>query len=158
MRAIDEPALAALLIGKISRAAELNVKFTLRENSCYNKSALSLSSEVLITIIGNLIDNAFDAMNTDDYERPKELIFGIYSRPGEVVITSDDTGIGISDEDKERIFENGYSTKGDGRGTGLYQVKTTAERLGGTITVESQVGIGTSFTVNIKRKDSERHV
>ncbi len=151
MKAIDQPALAALLIGKISRASELNVKFILRENSCYTKASLALSSEILVTVIGNLIDNALESMNTDNLSAHKELVFGIFSKQKELLITINDTGTGISAENIERIFENGFSTKGTGRGTGLYQVKSTVERLGGTINVESEEGIGTSFTILIKK-------
>ncbi len=151
MKAIDEPALAALLIGKLSRASELNVKFTLRENVHYSKAALPLSSDVLVTIVGNLIDNAFEAMNTDDFSKQHELVFGIYSKQGELLITANDTGLGISPENKEKIFVKGFSTKGSGRGTGLYQVRSIVERLGGTITVESEAGVGTAFTVLIKK-------
>lgn len=149
MNAVNEPAVAALLIGKTARASELNVKFVLREGCHYSKNSMNLPAEVLVTIIGNLIDNAFEAMNESlDYGEQKELLFGIYSRPGAILITTDDTGVGISKEDMEHIFENGYSTKGEGRGTGLYQVKAIVERFGGSITVESQVGIGTSFSIS----------
>ena len=154
MKAVDEPAVAALLIGKAARASELNVRFVLREGCFYSKTDMPLPSEVLVTVIGNLIDNAFEAMNQgDDYDTSKELLFGIYSRPGAVLITTDDTGTGISEENLERIFENGFSTKGTGRGTGLYQVKTMVEGIGGKITVESQEGIGTSFSISFT-KDS----
>ena len=154
MNAVNEPAVAALLIGKTARASELNVKFILREGCYYSNTDMNLPSEVLVTVIGNLIDNAFEAMNEkgDAYDAQKELLFGIYSRPGAVLITTDDTGVGISDQDLEHVFENGYSTKGEGRGTGLYQVKTMVEGLGGTISVESQVGIGTSFSVSFTKK------
>lgn len=152
MKAINEPAIAALLIGKTARASELNVRFVLREGSFYSNTDISLPSEMLVTIMGNLIDNAFEAMNeSDDFDTQKELLFGIYSRQGAVLITTDDTGKGISQKDLEHIFENGYSTKGDGRGTGLYQVKTLVEGLGGTITVESQEGVGTSFSVSFTK-------
>ncbi|MBQ8559923.1 MAG: Spo0B domain-containing protein [Tyzzerella sp.] len=154
MNAVNEPAIAALLIGKTARASELNVKFVLREGCYYSNTDMNLPSQVLVTVIGNLIDNAFEAMNekNDSYDVQKELLFGIYSRPGAVLITTDDTGMGISEKDLEHVFENGYSTKGEGRGTGLYQVKTMVEGLGGTITVESQVGIGTSFSVSFTKK------
>ena len=124
MNAVQEPAVAALLIGKTARASELNIKFALREGCFYSNADMQLPSELLVTIIGNLIENAFEAMNdTKDYDVQKELIFGIYSRPGAVLITTDDTGVGISEENLQRIFDNGFSTKGEGRGTGLYQVK-----------------------------------
>ena len=81
----------------------------------------------------------------------KELLFGIYSKPNAVLITVDDTGLGISPENIKQIFENGYSTKGKNRGTGLYQVKTMVDNLGGQITVESQENVGTSFSVSFSK-------
>jgi len=152
MNAVQEPAVAALLIGKTARASELNIKFVLREGCFYSNADMQLPSELLVTIIGNLIENAFEAMNDNmDCDVQKELIFGIYSRPGAVLITTDDTGVGISEENLQRIFENGFSTKGEGRGTGLYQVKEMVERYGGMISVESQEGVGSSFTVSFTK-------
>ncbi|MBQ8359037.1 MAG: histidine kinase, partial [Oscillospiraceae bacterium] len=57
-------------------------------------------------------------------------------------------------ENRDQIFENGFSTKGEGRGTGLYQVKTMVEALGGTISVESQEGVGASFSVKFGKERS----
>ena len=149
MKAVGDPAIAALLIGKIARASELNIGFVLREGCRYVPSDCTLPSEILITVIGNLLDNAFEAMNdANDFESSNELMFGIYSRPGALLITVDDTGLGISKENLERVFENGFSTKGEGRGTGLYQVKSLVESLNGEIRVESQEGAGTSFLVS----------
>ena len=149
MSAVKEPSVAALLIGKTARASELNVKFILQEGSVFSKSDYPIPTETLVTIIGNLIDNAFDAMNeaTADLEKPKELLFGIYSKPNALLITANDTGVGIKEENKAQVFENGYSTKGKGRGTGLYQVKRLVENLGGEILLDSQYGTGTSVTV-----------
>ncbi len=151
MSVVDEPSIAALLIGKSARASELNIKFILSEESHYSKTDLYLPSELMVTVIGNLIDNAFDAMNIKDIERQKELNFGIYSHENALLITVDDTGIGISNDNLEHIFDNGFSTKGEGRGTGLYQVKEMLEAVGGRITVESQENVGTSFTVSFSK-------
>ena len=154
MNAVSEPAVAALLIGKIARASELNVNFVLREGCYYSVTDMNLPSEMLITVIGNLLDNAFDAMNESaDYKEHKELMFGIYSKPGAVLITVDDTGSGIKSENMDFIFDNGYSTKGEGRGTGLYQVKSMVENFDGKITVESQEGVGTSFSVSFTKEN-----
>lgn len=153
MNAVSEPAVAALLIGKIARAAELNIKFVLRDGCYYSSADMNLPSEMMVTVIGNLLDNAFESMNNaDDISENKELLFGIYSRPGAVLITVDDTGKGIKEEDIERIFVKGYSTKGEGRGTGLDQVKTMVESFGGKITVESQEGVGSSFSVSFTKE------
>ena len=151
MNCINEPAVAALLIGKIARASELNVKFVLREGCYYSSADISIPSEILVTVIGNLIDNAFESMNDMNYNGQKELLFGMYSKPGALLITTDDTGTGIEEDNIDRIFENGFSTKGNERGTGLYQVKKLVENAGGNINLESQEGIGTSFTVSFKK-------
>ena len=154
MHAVNEPAVAALLIGKIARASELNVKFVLREGCFYSAADMNLPSEMMVTVIGNLLDNAFEAMNgMDSMNDHKELLFGIYSRPGAVLITVDDTGKGIKSEDIDNIFVMGYSTKGEGRGTGLYQIKSIVENFGGKITVESQEGVGSSFSVSFMKEN-----
>ena len=149
MAVVDEPSIAALLIGKSARASELNIKFTLNEESHYSKNDLMLPSELMVTIIGNLIDNAYDSMNKKGNKETShnELNIGIYSKKDSVLLTIDDTGAGLSEDNIEHIFENGFSTKGAGRGTGLYQVKELIDSHGGKITVESRENVGTSFTV-----------
>ena len=149
MNSIENPSFAALIVGKIARSSECNVKFILNESSCLKNEDISIPSEALVTITGNLIDNALDSMNKDTSKNEKELSLGIYTRPGELLIIVKDTGTGIPEEIKEKIFENGFSTKGPGRGIGLYHVKQLVSSLGGTITVESQVGTGTCFMVNL---------
>ena len=157
MNCISEPALAALLIGKTARAAELNIKFTLRDGSHFSNTDMHIPTEVLITAIGNLIENAFESMNAKEPNpsNPNELIIGLFSKEDSILITVDDTGLGISEENKQRIFENGFSTKGENRGTGLYQVKTMVENLGGLITVDSQENVGTSFFVYFSKGKKE---
>ena len=157
-RAIDEPALAALIIGKTSKAAELNVRLVLQEGSGFRRSEIALPSASLVTIVGNLIDNALDAMNADERDEvvEKELLFGIHSQPGALLITVDDNGPGISSENLSRIFEKGFTTKGNGHGSGLYQVKRVVESLGGELSVESTEGVGTSFSVSFHKKGHER--
>ena len=157
MNCISEPALAALLIGKTARAAELNVKFTLRDGSHFSNTDMHIPTEVLITVIGNLIENAFESMNAKEPNpsNPNELIIGLFSKEDSILITVDDTGLGISEENKQHIFENGFSTKGENRGTGLYQVKTMVENLGGLITVDSQENVGTSFFVYFSKEKKD---
>ena len=157
MNCISEPALAALLIGKTARAAELNVKFTLRDGSHFSNTDMHIPTEVLITVIGNLIENAFESMNAKEPNpsNPNELIIGLFSKEDSILITVDDTGLGISEENKQRIFENGFSTKGENRGTGLYQVKTMVENFGGLISVDSQENVGTSFFVYFSKEKKE---
>ena len=153
MKTIDNPSFAALLVGKIARASECNVKFILKEETCFNSSDIAVPSEALVTVTGNLIDNALDAMNMDtSFDKTKELTFGAFTKPGELLITVKDTGPGIADDLHKKIFENGFSTKGSGRGVGLYHTKQLVESLGGTISFESQIGNGTCFMVKLQNK------
>ena len=152
MNAVDNSSFAALLIGKIARASECNVRFILKEGIRFKSSEVALPSEALVTIAGNLIDNALDAMNMQlsDMNRQRELEFGVFTKPGELLLTVRDTGCGIPDEIKDKIFEKGFSTKGSGRGVGMYHTKQLVESLGGQITFESEKDIGTSFMVSLK--------
>ena len=152
MKNIEDPSVAALLIGKYARAAELNIKFTLKSGSGLSRSDISLMSGDLVTIIGNLLDNAMDSMNQNT-DLPKELSVGIFTEPHAILISVDDTGKGMSPEEKSRIFENGFSTKGNGRGTGLYVVNNLVQKYGGTISVESEPDAGTSFTITLTDED-----
>lgn len=154
MNAIDNSSFAALLIGKIARASECNVKFILDENLHFASEDVNIPSEALITITGNLIDNALDAMNMKDSGRngiigQNELHFGVMTKPGSLLLTVQDTGCGISDENKPHVFANGFSTKGEGRGVGLFHTKLLIESLGGKISFESQAGRGTCFMVTL---------
>lgn len=151
MKAIDNPSFSALLIGKICRASECNVKFVLKEGSVFKTDDINIPSEALVTITGNLIDNALDAMNMNaaNTNSNKILTFGVYTKPRKILIIVQDTGPGIPLEMQQKIFENGFSAKGKGRGVGLYHTKQLLESLGGKINLESQPGNGTCFTVTL---------
>lgn len=148
MKHIEDPTVCALLIGKYSRCAELDVQFSIEKESHLYRDDISLPSGDLVTIIGNLIENALDSLNSTT-RQPKQLSIGIFTQPHAMIINVDDTGTGISDEVRDDIFRNGFSTKGEGRGTGLYIVNELIQKYNGTISVESELNIGTSFTVTL---------
>ena len=104
MNSIENPSFAALIVGKIARASECNVKFILSEGTSFKNEHITLPSEALVTITGNLIDNALDAMNMDTSKTEKEISIGIYTRPEELLIIVKDTGPGIPDEIKEKMW------------------------------------------------------
>ena len=153
MNAVDNSSFAALLIGKIARASECNVKFILEEGISFKSGDIDIPSEALVTITGNLIDNALDSMNSegDFMKKSHELTFGVYTKPENLLITVKDNGTGIPEEIKDKVFENGFSTKGSGRGVGLYHTKQLVESLGGTISFETQSRNGCCFMVKIER-------
>ena len=134
MRNIENPSLAALLIGKIARASECNVKFSLKENSTYKEKDIDIPSEALVTITGNLIDNALDALeNVSD----RQLRIMLHADAHGYAFSIANNGPAIPENDWERIFEPGVSSHGEGRGMGLYIVRRTLAHYGGDIHVTS---------------------
>lgn len=151
MKAIENPSFAALIIGKIARASECDVRFLLQEGICFKTSDMDVPSEALVTITGNLIDNALDEMNhmKGGFDRVKELSFGVYTKPGCLLITVKDSGNGIPSDIRHRVFDRGFSTKGEGRGIGLFHTKQLVESMGGKISFETEEGRGTCFMVSL---------
>lgn len=150
MHSVDDSSVAALLIGKHARACELDIRFTLKSGSRFAKKDVRIPTGTLVTIIGNLLDNAMDSMN-EKSNPPKELSIGIFTSPEAMLISVDDTGGGMTKEVQAHIFENGFSTKGENRGTGLYVAKNLIESYGGVITVESEKDVGTAFVVSFQK-------
>ena len=154
MNSIENPSFAALIIGKIARASECDVRFILQEGFCFRTSDIDIPSEALVTITGNLIDNALDEMNRvqNNFDTVKELTLGVFTKPGSLLITVKDTGGGIPEEARGRIFEQGFSTKGEGRGIGLYHTSQLIQSMGGKISFETETGRGTCFMVQLNKE------
>jgi signal transduction histidine kinase len=104
---------------------------------------------LLRQIVINLLANALDAV-----ERGGQVTLAGGTEGEDVLITVRDTGTGIAAEDLRRIFEPFYTTKGRGKGTGLGLAicRELAAALGGSISVESEPGKGSTFTVRLPRR------
>lgn len=147
--------LAGFILGKISRARELDIEFSLTDESELTTEFIRPTVQELILIIGNLIENAFDVLRDHPSERIVNL--SILTFDNEIMVMVEDSGPGIPENKLETIFEKGYSSKGPRRGIGLFLIKQTVTHLKGTIEVESTVGEGTTFTIRlpIVRTDGE---
>jgi two-component system CheB/CheR fusion protein len=97
---------------------------------------------LLKRILGNLVSNAIQAMPNGG-----ELTMRVRQELGDNIITIQDTGIGIPDKVKSKLFTPFFTTKSKGQGLGLAVVKRMTEALNGTITFESTEGNGTTFTL-----------
>ena len=146
---IHDPTIAALLIGKAYRAAELDIRFSLDPASVLYGNGQFMPVTAMITVLGNLIENAFDAMRGAPTDVPSEVTVSIREGARGLLLSVDDTGPGMTEEVKQRLFERGFSTKGEGRGTGLALVQEMIEAYHGTIRVESELGVGTSFIITL---------
>ena len=139
--------LAGFILGKISRARELDIEFSLTDESELTTEFIRPTVQELILIIGNLIENAFDVLRDHPSERIVNL--SILTFDNEIMVMVEDSGPGIPENKLETIFEKGYSSKGPRRGIGLFLIKQTVTHLKGTIEVESTVGEGTTFTIRL---------
>jgi two-component system CitB family sensor kinase len=144
-RRIADPALAGLLIGKASVASERGITFSLSPDS--QLEAHDGLGDVLATIVGNLVENAFDAM---DGQPRREVTLHIRDRAGDIHLEVHDSGPGVPPTLANRIFETGYSTKsasGGQRGIGLALVKRLVMEHAGEVSVRNDGGA--VFTVRL---------
>jgi two-component system, CitB family, sensor kinase len=128
---VREPVLAALLLGKSAEAAERGAELVISQDSELDDPGLD--PRELVTIVGNLIDNALDAAGRVEVR--------LRGGEEEVVIRVADDGPGPADL---AAFEKGWTTKGDGHGLGLALVGQAVRRLGGSIEMA-----GSAFTVRL---------
>lgn len=153
-RKVKSPVIAGFLLGKINRAKEAGVTLTLAEESQLPDTTNEEQVAVLITVLGNLIENALDAM---EGQPEGEIGLLLHYQNGWLSGEVSDDGPGIDPERLEAIFTKGYSTKGENRGVGLFLARQQIQNLGGDITVESEPGVFTQFFVQIPW-DSERNI
>ena len=97
---------------------------------------------LLKRVLGNLVINAVQAM-----PQGGTLKIMIGQAKGNIIISVQDTGVGIPEEARNRIFTPLFTTKSKGQGFGLAVVKRMTEALNGEITFESKVGLGTTFII-----------
>lgn len=147
VESIDEPVIAALLLGKSAQAAERGVTLTIEPET--NVTGLATTAHEAVTILGNLIDNAIDAAQSSD---DRQVSVTISSTTRLLHVRVEDSGPGVEPKDRETVFVRGWSTKADegtGRGIGLALVGQLVRRHGGDATIgESPLG-GAAFDVRI---------
>lgn len=142
--AVEEPVVAALLLAKTAQAAERGIDLQI-EGSLDDE--LPIAARELVTVVGNLLDNAFDAVG----EAERRTVVARFSGDRrELVVEVEDSGPGVPPDDVAHVLERGWSTKASGkRGLGLAIVAQTVAAHGGELEVGSSPLGGARFTVEV---------
>jgi sensor histidine kinase regulating citrate/malate metabolism len=152
-QSVGEPALVALLLGKTAQADERGIALTVTEDTHLHSGTDDvpaeriLTGQEMVTVLGNLIDNAMDACDRED----PWVEVTVSLDDDTLLIRVADSGPGMDAETFERAMQRGYSTKGESahHGLGLALVAQVVKRHNGTLTAD--VTYGSVVTVTVKR-------
>ena len=151
--AVDDPVLAAMLLGKTAQAAERGIELTVVDGSAVGEHGFD--PQDLVTLVGNLLDNAMDA--TGEVERDRKVEVYCELAEQRLRLRVGDSGPGLAIEQRSQVFTRGWSTKpgadGIGRGIGLALVTEVVRRLGGRIEIGASWLGGAEFTVAIPAEE-----
>lgn len=137
----------ALLMSRDSAAKEKKIDLNMTEESFLEEEHGIISSFDIVTILGNLLENAFEACS-DVREKDRKVEISLFEDDDVIEIQVRDNGHPIPQSIKSEIFREGVSSKSDGRGTGLYLVKNRVELYNGNIEIE-EFGDEKIFVVTI---------
>ena len=150
---VQDPAVAALLIAKASLAAERNVALELAEGSGLERADDELSRD-LTTVVGNLVDNALDAVAGTPAASVRILL---EDKADQVLVMVKDSGPGVAVQSLENIFTQGFTTKTSqndgGRGFGLALTRLVCLRRNGEVSVHNDDGA--VFTARLGKRSSQ---
>ena len=132
---IKDSYVRALLISREAAAKEKKIKLSMTEESFLEENHGIISSFDIITILGNLLENAFDACSDIDL-RDKRVEISLFEDDDVVEMQVRDNGIKIDSSLKNKIFEEGVSSKAEGRGIGLFLIKSRVDLYNGNIEIE----------------------
>ncbi|WP_308128842.1 sensor histidine kinase [Bacillus sp. sid0103] len=151
---IEDTKVQAILLGKLGKASEKKIKFEIVSDSYLKELPSHFKISNLIVILGNLIDNAFEAVSGIDSPNVKFFATDIGS---DIIFEIADNGKGITDREVPLLFERGFTSKNgdEPRGFGLSNAEDAVLEMNGMIEVQSTPESGTVFTVYLP-KENER--
>ncbi|MFB5663291.1 DcuS/MalK family sensor histidine kinase [Alteribacillus sp. HJP-4] len=149
---IKDPVLAGYFLRKFHLLEENDVRVTLNGDHPLPILEHTEKMDHLITVIGNLINNAYEAIQ---HQEEKHIKMTLNYINNQLVLEIKDNGPGLTKKEQEHLFEKGTSTKGENRGYGMYLTDKALGVLGGELTVSSEPHKGTSFKVTIPYKGEQ---
>lgn len=153
--AVPQPNLSGLILGKVSRASELKVDLSIDRDSSLRDLPASLDPARLVTILGNLLDNALEAAVRSEHE-PRRVRLSMTDLGRDLILEIEDSGPGVPADQVDHIFQRGTTSKAaPDHGVGLYLVAENLRQLGGSVSVDRGDLPGARFTVIIPKTRSQ---
>lgn len=149
---VADPVIQGLFQGKFNQANELGITMSIHPDSQLTHQYKEKIQEALITGLGNLLENAMEAVKKEQ-ERRVAIFFTDMGE--DIVAEVEDSGSGVTVEDLPYIFEQGYSTKGGDRGNGLALTRHIVHAAGGEIMLEEGEMGGACFVMTIPRNGGD---
>lgn len=150
MARIQDPAVVGILVGKTHHARELGIQLVVSPDSFVSRT--SPHSEAVVTIVGNAVANAVEALQVMPAPRARpEVRVLVREEREQVLIEVSDNGPGFDPASRERLFDAGFTTKGDGRGLGLAIVARVVGAARGELDFEN-TGEGARLRVTLPKE------
>lgn len=144
---IQNQNIAGLVLSKINRGKELGIDVMMDEHSTLERLPEKLDFHDFVVVFGNLVENAFDALQLTS-SSSKEIFISIDQNDETLSILVEDNGVGMTDEQIQKIFDNGFTTKNSANhGIGLYLISDILNKTNGSIDITSSLNEGTSILV-----------
>ncbi|MDR3596216.1 sensor histidine kinase [Clostridium sp.] len=147
---IKDASLSALLLSKYNKAEEFRIKLKIDENSKLTKLPQYMTSEEIVSVVGNLIENSIDAVENDG---SGFIYIKIVQSEYFLNIKVKNNGDEIPLEYREKIYEQGFSTKEGQRGHGMYIIKKIIDEFNGTIYFDVDEGVLWDITIPMTRSE-----
>ncbi|WP_375172163.1 ATP-binding protein [Marinobacter sp.] len=156
LEAVPDPVIAGCLLGKYNRAREMGLTLVIDPDSQMADVPDDLPREQLVSVLGNLIDNALEATRQHTGEGGR-VTLSMTDLGDDLIFEVEDQGAGIPESERTRIFEKGVSSKaGDSHGYGLHLVSQFLARWGGSVTVDDLPDGGSRFTLYLPKRPDRR--
>lgn len=144
---IQNQNIAGLVLSKMNRGKELGIDVMMDEHSTLEHLPEKLDFHDFVVVFGNLVENAFDALQLTN-NSSKEIFISIDQNDETLSILVEDNGVGMTDEQIQKIFDNGFTTKNSANhGIGLYLISDILNKTNGSIDITSSLNEGTSILV-----------
>jgi CitB family two-component system sensor histidine kinase MalK len=146
LQRVKDPVVAGFLLARFAAAREQAIDLHLDEASSVPRCQGEAEAHDLVTIVGNLLENAMEALKDSGH---REIQLGLLQEGEWLHLSVADNGPGLPEGRDSQLFERGFSTKGENRGYGLWQAARIVEARGGQLQAWNREGGGALFEASI---------